>query len=147
MRPVTEAQYEAKFAKALHQQGHFSYHTAERFYLGIPDRYVVGGRWIEFKQVKWIGTRPVSPIRQFNPGQIRTLDRLSKAGDDPWVALLFQTPAGDLASCFLPWAMFRTTKPQWTVKQVGERTRKWENTVEAACSQIEDSGFHNAHQA
>lgn len=132
------------FARALAGTGQFSYHTAERFYLGIPDRYVAGGRWIEFKQIKWAGTRAVSPIRQFTGPQIITLDKFTAAGDDCWVAIVFQETAGDLRSCFMSWPKFRHTKPQWTPTQVRERSFEWGGDVRALVSQIEVGGFNNA---
>lgn len=114
------------FAEVLADQGIFSYHTAERFYLGIPDRYVAGGRWIEFKQIKWMGTRNISPIRQFSSGQIRTLDQLTKAGDKVWIAIVFQTPDGDLRVMFRSWPWFRVAKPQWCVAAVEGLTTPWD---------------------
>lgn len=141
VRPFTEAKYEKAFAKALAGLGQFSYHTAERFYMGIPDRYVVGGRWIEFKQIKWAGVRAVSPTRQFSGPQIRTLDKFQEAGDETWVAVLFQTPGGSMRSMFLPWPMFRSYKPQWTPVQVRDRSIEWDGS-KGLREQIIRSGFN-----
>lgn len=144
VRAFTEAQYERRFATALSKTGQFSYHTAERFYLGIPDRYVAGGRWIEFKRVTWAGVRAVSPIRQFSGPQIRTLDKFTAAGDDCWVAIVFQTPEGELRSAFMPWPRFRRIKPQWTPAQVRERSILWSSAMDQLKDQIEREGFNNA---
>ena len=127
------------FAGVLTDLGHFSYHTAERFYLGIPDRYVAGGRWIEFKQIKWMGTRSVSPIRQFSSGQIRTLDQLTKAGDTVFVAIVFQTAQGVLRVMFRQWSWFRAAKPQWNVTAVEGLTIPWDGSKLALRSIIEDT--------
>jgi len=132
------------FARALAKLGQFSYHTAERFYLGIPDRYVAGGRWIEFKRVTWAGVRAVSPIRQFSGPQINTLDKFTAAGDDCWVAILFQTPSGSLRSMFMPWPKFRRCKPQWTPCEVRCLALPWEGSVEVLAEQIEREGFNSA---
>ncbi len=144
VRAFTEAKYEKLFARALAKLGQFSYHTAERFYLGIPDRYVAGGRWIEFKRVTWAGVRAVSPIRQFSGPQIRTLDKFTEAGDDCWVAILFQTPDGELRSCFLPWPRFRTMKPQWTPTEVKARSEAWQGETDSLIWQIGVEGFNAA---
>lgn len=144
VRAFTEAKYEKRFATALAKLGQFSYHTAERFYLGIPDRYVAGGRWIEFKRVTWAGVRAVSPIRQFSGPQIRTLDKFTEAGDDCWVAIVFQTPEGMLRSCFLPWPRFRAMKPQWTPAEVRCRAWPWEGAMDVLKDQIEREGFNAA---
>lgn len=120
----------------------FSYHTAERFYLGIPDRYVAGGRWIEFKRVTWAGARAVSPIRQFSGPQIKTLDKFTAAGDETWVAVVFQTAGHDLRSCFMPWAVFRKLKPQWKPADVIDNSMPWDGTSEQLRGQIERAGFN-----
>lgn len=141
VRPYTEAQYEKHFAGALLDLGVFSYHTAERFYLGIPDRYVAGGRWIEFKQVKWMGKRVVSPIRQLSSSQINTLDKFTDAGDKCWVAVLFQTPEGDRRSLFMPWQTFRGMKPQWEPEQVRLLSMPYDHGKVPIVKQISRSGF------
>jgi len=120
----------------------FSYHTAERFYLGIPDRYVAGGRWIEFKRVTWAGARAVSPIRQFSGPQIKTLDKFTAAGDECWVAIVFQTAGHDLRSCLMPWAWFRNLKPQWKPDEVRDRSIEWSGTMDQLKDQIEKVGFN-----
>lgn len=120
----------------------FSYHTAERFYLGIPDRYVAGGRWIEFKRVTWAGARAVSPIRQFSGPQIKTLDKFTAAGDECWVAIVFQTAGHDLRSCFMPWAVFRKLKTQWTPAEVRERSMEWRGELDSLMWQIGQEGFN-----
>ncbi len=129
------------FAGVLKDLGHFSYHTAERFYLGIPDRYVAGGRWIEFKQIKWMGTRSISPIRQFSSGQIRTLDELSGAGDKVWIAIVFQTPDGELRVMFREWRWFRVAKPQWSAKAVEGLTIPWDGGKVSLCQIILERDF------
>ena len=144
VRAFTEANYEKRFARALAKTGQFSYHTAERFYLGIPDRYVAGGRWIEFKRVTWAGVRAVSPIRQFSGPQIRVLDKFEASGDDCWVAIVFQTSEGMLRSCFMPWPVFRKLKPQWTPTEVKAYSIPWDQTVGQLQKQIIDGGFNAA---
>ena len=143
VRPYTEAQYEKHFAAALAELWIFSYHTAERFYMGIPDRYCAGGRWIEFKQIKWVGNRPISPIRQFSASQIQTLDKFSEAKDRCWVALLFQTPEGDRRSLFMPWFLFRHMKPQWDVEEVVSKSMPYTRGKQPLLDQILRSGFND----
>lgn len=46
----TEAAFERRFVKALTSAGVWSRHMADR-YSGLPDRYVEGARWIEFKSI------------------------------------------------------------------------------------------------
>lgn len=112
--------------------------------MGIPDRYVVGGRWIEFKQIKWAGVRAVSPIRQFSGPQIRVLDKFTEAGDDCWVAILFQDTGGSMRSMFYPWPIFRARKPQWTAEQVHAHSMEWKGEVTLLQNQIEARGFNAA---
>jgi len=101
----TEAAFEKRVAKVLEGVGLMSYHTAERFYKGIPDRYVAGGNWIEFKAVPYSGTRRITPTRFFKPEQKLWLTRFHNAGDRVFVCILFQPENGEPRVLLCPWAL------------------------------------------
>jgi len=113
----TEATFEKRVADVLKKLGLFSYHVAERWYAGIPDRYVVGGNWIEFKVIPCSGTRAVNPYRLFKPGQRNFLDKFAKSGDRTWACVMFQPEAGEPYMILLPWHEFRE-HGKWTMDQV-----------------------------
>ncbi len=112
-----ESRFEKRVAEVLKQLGLFSYHVAERWYAGIPDRYVVGGNWIEFKVVPCSGKRRVNPYRLFSPGQRNFLDKFSKSGDRTWACVMFQPYEGEPYMVLLPWHDFRE-HGSWSMDQV-----------------------------
>lgn len=68
-----ESAFEKTVCDAL---GIYSRHMSDRL-AGVPDRYVAGGTWIEFK----VNGRPTME-------QNRTMDGLVRAGDKVWVCTL-----------------------------------------------------------
>lgn len=113
----TEARFEARVAEVLKSLGLFSYHVAERWYAGIPDRYVVGGNWIEFKVVPCSGKRSVNPVRLFKPHQRNFLDKFSASGDRTWACVMFQPENGEPHMVIQPWHRFSKHGP-WTMGEV-----------------------------
>ena len=99
----TEAAFEKKFAAALMRRGIFSWHTAEKFISGIPDRYVVHGNWIEFKAIPYTGRRRLTPQRFFSPSQKLWLNKLDQVGDRAWACILFQPENGEPRVLLCPW--------------------------------------------
>lgn len=125
-RKSTEAQFERKIAKHLDTLGIFSYHVSEKSYMGIPDRYVCGGRWIEFKQAAVISG--VTPMRLFSPGQIKFMDRFLEAGDTPYVCILFQFPDDEPLCVLMEWENFKTGNEKWkldTIRLYGYLEKDW----------------------
>lgn len=112
-----ESRFERRVADALKKLGLFSYHVAERWYAGIPDRYVVGGNWIEFKVIPCSGTRAVNPIRLFKPAQRNFLDKFAASGDRTWACVMFQPEKGEPHMVLLPWHTLREHGP-WTMDEV-----------------------------
>ena len=110
-RKSTEAQFERKIAKHLDALGIFSYHVSEKSHMGIPDRYVAGGRWIEFKQAAVIHS--FTPMRLFSPGQIKFMDRFLEAGDTPYVCILFQFTEDEPLCVLMEWGNFKTGNKKW----------------------------------
>lgn len=90
-----EAAWERKFMKQATRAGILSYHTTDGVQSGIPDRYVTGGRWIEFKIILYTGTRQLNPLVHFSPAQKIWLDNLTEAGDQCWANILFQKSDGE----------------------------------------------------
>ena len=102
-----EAAWERKFMKQATRAGILSYHTTDSVKTGIPDRYVVGGRWIEFKIILFAGTRKLDPLVHFSPAQKNWMDNLVGAGDECWANILFQTSDGEERFFMMPWEMLR----------------------------------------
>jgi len=115
----TEAAFEKRFAKALTRLGLLSYHTSEKFISGIPDRYVVGGNWIEFKAIPYTGKRQITPVRFFSASQKLWMNRLGEAGDRVWVCILFQPENGNPLAILCPWVALNDFGPM-SPKQISE---------------------------
>ena len=127
-RKSTEAQFERKIAKHLDTLGIFSYHVSEKSYMGIPDRYVAGGRWIEFKQAAVI--HGLTPKRLFSSGQLKFMDTFLDAGDTPYVCILFQFSEGEPVCVLQGWEEFR--------EMAG---KKWINSYIRASGHPEEEWF------
>jgi len=102
-----EAAWERKFMKQVTRAGILSYHTTDAMLSGIPDRYLVGGRWIEFKIILWAGTRKLDPLVHFSPAQKMWMDNLVKAGDECWANILFQRADGEERFMMMDWRELR----------------------------------------
>ncbi len=104
---ISEAVFEGKFSKCLKAIGLYNWHTSDQFKPGVPDRYVVGGNWIEFKAIPYTGKRAMTPERFFSPAQKNELTRLHERGDRAWVCILFQPERGDATVLLCPWVVLR----------------------------------------
>lgn len=83
----TEASFERRFADRLSEMGIYSRHMSDHV-PGLPDRYVVGGVWIEFKSL-YRAKSVFTCFEGMSPEQHRTAGDLVKAGDQVfWCALL-----------------------------------------------------------
>lgn len=118
---ISEAVFEGKFAKCLTAIGLYNYHTADQFKPGVPDRYVVGGNWIEFKAIPYSGNRAITPERFFDPVQKNELTRLHDGGDRAWVCILFQPEHGEATVLLCPWVALRD-KGKMTQYDIDEAT-------------------------
>lgn len=127
----SETQFETKIAKIMHRQNIFSYHVSEKMYMGIPDRYVQGGRWIEFKQCAVKVN--VTPARFLSGGQERFMNDFLEAGDKPYVCMLFQFRLKPPRAILQPWETFRIDGyEKWevdTIQEVGYLEEDWEGMV------------------
>jgi hypothetical protein len=117
---TTEARFEKRVAQILEELGLFSFHTSEKYIAGIPDRYVVGGNWIEFKVFPCDGRRRVNSHRLFEPEQKLYLRKLHESGDRTWVAIMFQPTNGDAYIVVKPWHALQETwiSATWTIEGV-----------------------------
>jgi len=104
---ISEATFEGKFGKGLKVRGLYSWHTSDQFKPGVPDRYVVGGNWIEFKAIPYTGKRAITPERFLSPAQKNELTRLHESGDRAWVCILFQPEQGEATVMLCPWVVLR----------------------------------------
>ena len=107
----TEAAFEKRFATALSKQGRVSYHTAEKFIEGIPDRYTCGGIWIEFKVVPYSGKRRINLLRYFSPAQKLWMTRLENGGDIVYGCVLLQPENGDPRIVLQSWHTLKNIGP------------------------------------
>ncbi len=102
-----EAAWERKFMKQVTRAGILSYHTTDSVVCGIPDRYITGGRWIEFKIILYAGSRGLDPTTHFSPAQKIWLDKLTAAGDQCWANILFQKSDGEERFMHIKWEYLR----------------------------------------
>lgn len=101
----TEANLEKSFVKYLKR---FSYHTSDRYTPGVPDRYISGGIWVEFKILKYSGKRPVNLMTVMRKNQVIFLDKLSKI-DDCYICIQFQPENSEPTTALINWLVFRNT--------------------------------------
>jgi hypothetical protein len=100
--------------------------------MGVPDRYVCGGRWIEFKQAAVVNK--ISPLRLFSSSQITMLDKLTKYGDECYACILFQFQ--DSSWClFIEWTKlkeFGTWDRALIEQHAWQEGEDWEEMVKEA---------------
>jgi len=93
-----EVAFDKKCGEILQRKlGLWNYKPHERAQPGIPDRYIVGGNWIEFKHMTFFMTKPKEILgaksrKAFSVPQVRKLDALLQAGDRPFVCVLVSSP-------------------------------------------------------
>lgn len=104
-RKSSEAQFERKIAQILMDLGLYSYHTSERSFMGIPDRYICSGRWIEFKQAAVVNH--ITPMRLLSKAQKNMLDKFTKYGDDCYICILLQFQDLEPRCVFMKWSEFK----------------------------------------
>lgn len=75
---VTEDHIEKQFLWALDELDLKSMHFYDRFG-GVPDRYVIGGNWLEFKSLAYV--KHVNAFAHFEADQKRKLATFHNAGD------------------------------------------------------------------
>jgi hypothetical protein len=136
-RISTESQFEARIAKILDKKKIFNYHVSERLYRGIPDRYVQGGRWIEFKQCTV--TQKVTPGRFLSSPQERKLQEFYDAGDLPYVCVLFLFRLDPHRAILRPWETFQYDGYEsWSIDKVNEEAYledDWEQMIDEQLTQ------------
>lgn len=107
MRGINEAALEARLSKILDQSGLLNWHNDPEMYPGIPDRYVVGGNWIELK-VEPSFQRTMAKIER----QRAWLDKLTEAGDMTWVVALVKGKIGQDPLLYAEsWVTFKQRGP------------------------------------
>ncbi len=87
---TSERAFEARIASELKARGVYSRHMADRF-SGLPDRYIAGGRWVEFKSLK---SPKAFAFQGLSDAQKAEMTRLAEAGDLVWYVALFQKDDG-----------------------------------------------------
>lgn len=112
-RKVREGAFEDTFAKALLAAGYPSEHMNMRD-AGWPDRYVVGGIWIELKVIDVLGIRTELEKEQ----KIR-LNLLHQMGDRTFYCAKFEH-----SIILKPWPLIRATEKLCDVERYAYRTRE-----------------------
>lgn len=92
-RAITENTFERTVSAWLTKQGIMNFHQDHKFVGGVPDRYVAGGNWIEFKRILFVGGARGSKFnsdmtKQFTARQRTFMDRWDAQGDRTWVCVL-----------------------------------------------------------
>jgi hypothetical protein len=115
---LLEKTWEKNVGDALKSSlGLFNYHVADRFYAGVADRYIIGGNWMEMKVIPYAGNRSIDALRFVEPQQKAFLDRMIRAGDRTFVAILFVTPDLHSNMAIMPWPRFKIFE-SWTPKMI-----------------------------
>lgn len=78
----TEASVERAWAQTWKDLGVYSRHMSDHV-PGLPDRYISGGRWVEFKSL-WRARGGFTVGEGLSPEQWRTASDLLNAGDKVW---------------------------------------------------------------
>ena len=107
---TTEKNFELRLGKALNSLGLLNWHTHELNLPGVPDRYVVGGNWIECKVRPWTGKKGFGPRKcVVKESQINFLNRLVDNGDRAWLCILLKAWRTSGRGIILPWEFVRET--------------------------------------
>ena len=80
-----ERTFENRVGSILSKLDIYNFHVEDK--MGLPDRYVAGGNWIEFKRTIWNkrGILHIMPL--LRPAQRNRLNMLTRGGDRCWVAV------------------------------------------------------------
>ncbi len=106
-RKQTEYRFEERFGEALTSLGVLNHHACPVWEPGIMDRYVAGGRWIEFKSLAY--DRSCMPWNAFSLDQKRKMQEFSDAGEKVWVCVLLchEDDGDDDRILLRPWPEFK----------------------------------------
>jgi hypothetical protein len=133
-RNLSESEFEIKIAKIMGDLGIWSYHVNEKMYQGVPDRYVVGGRWIEFKQCAL--RYHISPMRLFRQSQRTFLTKFLEVGDKPYACILFQFRSEQRRAVLKPWSeLLHEGDAKWDEDRInaeGYLKENWDKMVKEA---------------
>lgn len=133
----SETWLEKKLAAGLTARGLLNFHMSDPTKPGIPDRYVVGGNWIEVKQGKTF-----ADLRSGFDRQRTFLDKLEH-GDNTFVCALWQQNNFTLPMLFLEywrvwkrreqdaligddWYRSRANSP-FIIRELLDLDRAWDN--------------------
>jgi hypothetical protein len=116
-RRLTETSFERKFEDCLRQLGFKSHHACPDWEPGVPDRYVCGGTWIEFKSLGY--DRSVMPWNAISPQQRAHLQAFTDAGDKCWVCILLchEDDGDDDHVILMRWSEFKAQYERVSLKR------------------------------
>lgn len=84
---ISEKTFEKAVAAQLKQAGKFSRHMSDRL-SGLPDRYITGGIWVEFKSFEFRDSFRAD--QGISPLQRRMMEQLANGGDNVFYCALAQ---------------------------------------------------------
>lgn len=90
-----ELEFDKTCGKILKSKGLFNWKPSDRVRAGVPDRYVAGGNWIEFKHAVYFMRGPKTLIRMFTAEQKRMMEDIIKGGDRAYVGIKISPTTDD----------------------------------------------------
>jgi len=92
VRRTTEKAFEELFAEVLAEKGIYNRHMSDKF-SGVPDRYVAGGKWIEFKSLEY-ARGVVTYGAGMSIEQVRVCGEMVAGEEEVWYCALVATNKG-----------------------------------------------------
>lgn len=103
-RRVTEVNFEKDIGQIFTDWGLMFFKMEMAAYKGVPDRYVSGGNWIEFKSILF--SRAVNLHKLLTPAQHVTCGLFATGGDKVFVCIVLVHEEGERFVLFMPWLKF-----------------------------------------
>lgn len=118
-RSLTEAQREARVMKLIRALGVWDRKMAHRWLKGVPDRYLAGGNWIEFKQVEVSLRRPFALLRGVTADQHSFLTDAHAGGDRTYICVFVVNDENRAKMILLPY-WYASTRHMWSKEMVNK---------------------------
>lgn len=136
-KKIKESTFEKRLGDYLKGLGVYNRHLTDQAYSGIPDRYAVGGNWIEckVKQLYSLKTKKIGLVSQVTELQKKTLLDLEKNGDRAWFAILILDGRTDAERRLMRWpdlydkiiiGPYRVIREtEWTMDNIAKHSCPW----------------------
>ncbi len=129
-KATTEKSFERSFSEKL---GVYSRHMSDAM-PGLPDRYVPGGIWIEFKSI--VFKRDVAFGAGLTVEQEREMTRLSDGGDDVFYCALLQHENGCKMIWLVNWRVRHLLKGRYSLEGLQSMTFMYPDEVSKAVARV-----------